>query len=214
MNDDIGDTLAPKSEQLDAIELIDGPRIFTVKSVSVNKDAEQPVRIYFEEFPRPWRPGVNQRRVLKHCWGRKSSTWTGRKMKLFYDPEVIYGKSKPGGTRISHLSHIDGPMDAPVLLSQGRPDTYHVEPLIETAPATTDQLVRLGRLLKSLSLTDPTEALDLMGTWIGRTIASTKELSVDECDTVLGCLRELEREAEALADADDAQRLIPEGEGR
>lgn len=132
--DDIADTLAPVSEQLDAIELIDGPRVFTVKSVTVRKDDKQPVKIYFEEFPRPWRPGVNQRRVLKHCWGRKSSEWAGRKIKLFYEPDVTYGGTKTGGTRIASMSHIDGPMDAPILISGGRASTYHVEPLSE-APA-------------------------------------------------------------------------------
>ena len=144
--DDIADTLQPKSEQLDAIELVDGPRVFTVKSVTIKKDAEQPAKIYFEEFPRPWRPGVNQRRVLAYCWGRKSSEWTGRKMRLFYDPDVTYGRDKPGGTRISHLSHIDGPIDAPILISQGRASTYHVEPLTEPTAGDVTRCSDEGQL--------------------------------------------------------------------
>lgn len=136
--DDITETLAPKSDQLDNIELTPEGRIFTVERVEVKRGAEQPVRVHLVDFPRPWKPGVTMRRVLGHCWGKKSSLWTGRRVHLYRDPDISYGKDKTGGTRIRALSHIDGPMDAPVLLSQGRSGTYHVEPLTEEAPTTTE----------------------------------------------------------------------------
>lgn len=138
---DIGDTLAPKSDQLDNIELASGPRVFTVKSVDVKKDREQPVHVYFEEFPRPWKPGVNQRRVLGYCWGEKSKTWTGRRVKLMRDPDVTYGKDKTGGTRIAALSHIEGRIEVPILISQGRAGIYAVEPLTEPAPTAAQMNV-------------------------------------------------------------------------
>lgn len=127
--DDITDTLAPKSEQLDAIELVDGPQTFTVERVVVKKGAEQPVSVHFIEFPRPWRPGTNQRRVLAYCWGKHSTGWAGKRVTLFRDPDVGYGGKTVGGIRIKYLSDIEGPMSAPILLSQGRPDTYLVEPM-------------------------------------------------------------------------------------
>jgi len=130
---DISDTLAPKSEQLDAIDLIDGPRIFTVERVTRN-NTDQPINVHLKEFPRPWRPGVNMRRVLGHCWSRDSSVWTGRRVELYRDPNVTFGKETPGGTRIRRLSHIDGPVDAPILLTRGKAGTWHVEPLPDAAP--------------------------------------------------------------------------------
>ena len=130
---DITDTLAPKSEQLDNVELSSGPRVFVVERVEVKKDAEQPVRVYFHGFPRPWRPGVTMRRVLGYCWGNKSKFWAGRSIQLFRDPDVRYGKDNTGGTRIAAMSHIDGRQEVPVLLSQGRAGTYIVEPLAEEA---------------------------------------------------------------------------------
>lgn len=129
MSDDITDTLAPKSDQLDAVELINGPRTFTVERVDVRKGAEQPVSVHFLEFDRPWRPGRNQRRVLSYCWGQHSSQWAGRRVTLVRDPEVVYGGKKVGGIRIQTLSHIDGPMSAPILEGQGRPGTYEVLPM-------------------------------------------------------------------------------------
>lgn len=130
---DISDTLAPKSEQLDNVELSSGPRVFVVERVEVKKDAEQPVRVYFHGFPRPWRPAVTMRRVLGYCWGNKSKFWAGRSIELFRDPDVRYSKDITGGTRIAAMSHIDGRQEVPVLLSQGRAGIYVVEPLAEEA---------------------------------------------------------------------------------
>ena len=69
---DISDTLAPNSNQLDNIDLRGGPpRIFTVTKVDVRKGDDQPVSVHLAEFPRPWKPGKNMRRVLAHCWGAR-----------------------------------------------------------------------------------------------------------------------------------------------
>ena len=133
---DITDTLAPASEQLDAIELVAGPRIFTVERVT-RGNAEQPVNVHFTDFPRPWRPSKGMRRVLAACWGADASTWVGRRVELFMDPEVTFGKEKPGGTRIARLSHIDGPQKVPLLVSRGKSAIFTVEPLAD-APAPVD----------------------------------------------------------------------------
>jgi hypothetical protein len=135
---DISDTLAPKSEQLDNVELTSGPRVFVVERVEVKREAEQPVRVYFLGFPRPWRPGVTMRRVLAYCWGEKSKCWPGRSIKLFRDPDIRYGKDATGGTRIAAMSDIDGRQEVPILMSQGRAGVYVVEPLSPTEiPAAT-----------------------------------------------------------------------------
>lgn len=149
---DITDTLAPNSDQLDNIDLRGGPpRIFTVTKVDVRPTSEQPVSVHLAEFPRPWKPGKNMRRVLAHCWGRESDNWIGKRVELFADERVKFGNETPGGTRISRLSHIDGPQKAPVLLSQGRPGFYEVKPLPDTAsaPAPTSPTADLLAQIKA-----------------------------------------------------------------
>jgi len=132
---DISETLAPKSDQLDNIDLRGSePRIFTVTSVDVKPGADQPVTVHLAEFPRPWKPGKNMRRVLAHCWGRESDNWPGKRVELFADERVKFGNETPGGTRISRLSDIDGPQNAPVMLSQGRAGVYKVDPLPPLSP--------------------------------------------------------------------------------
>lgn len=142
MNDDITDTLAPKSDQLDAIDLMGKPpRVFTITKVDVNASAEQPVSVHLAEFPRVWRPNVSMRRVLGYCWSVKSSVWVGRQVELYCDDKVRFGADTTGGTRISRLSHIDGPKTVPLLLSKGKSGVWKVTPLPE--PTNDERLASL-----------------------------------------------------------------------
>jgi hypothetical protein len=130
---DITDTLAPKSDQLDAVDLLGGPRTFTIAEVTRGND-EQPVQIKLAEFPRVWRPGKSMRRVLAACWGPQATEWTGRRVTLYCDPKVKFGGDEVGGTRISHLSHIDSVRKIPLLVTKGRSAVFTVQPLKEDAP--------------------------------------------------------------------------------
>jgi hypothetical protein len=132
---DITETLAPASDQLDAIELVSGPRTFEVERVS-RGNAEQPVQVHLVDFPRPWRPGKSMRRVLAAGWGNDASTWVGHKVTLFFDADVTFGREKPGGTRIAAMSHIDGPLSVPLLISRGKSATYKVDVLPDTPGAS------------------------------------------------------------------------------
>lgn len=143
---DITDTLAPNSDQLDAVDLAaTGPRVFTVKSVSKG-DPEQPVQVHLVEFPRgPWRPGKNMRRVLAACWGADASAWAGRRVELYCDAAVMFGREAVGGIRIVRLSHIDKVQQVPLIVSRGKSAVYTVQPLRdagagrEPAPARDPQ---------------------------------------------------------------------------
>lgn len=172
MTMDISDTLAPDSDQLDAVDLATGPRIFTVKSVSKG-DAEQPVQVHLVEFPRgPWRPGKNMRRVLAACWGVDASAWAGRRVELYCDPAVRFGADLVGGTRIAKLSHIDKQQKIPLLISRGKSGTYTVNPLpnapaptLDDDPVTTPFVAdgKLGDALSALSQHQRVELLTECG---------------------------------------------------
>lgn len=130
---DISDTLAPNSDQLDAVDLLGGSRIFTIEKVTKG-NAEQPVNVHLAEFPRPWRPGKSMRRVLAACWGTDASVWVGRQVELFCDSDVSFAGKAVGGTRIKRLSHIDGTKKVPLLVTRGKSATYVVEPLTDATP--------------------------------------------------------------------------------
>ncbi len=144
---DLSDTIAPNSDQLDAVDLLAGPRTFTIKRVSAG-NAEQPVNIDLVEFPRTWRPGKSMRRVLVACWGPDAARYVGRRVTLYCDPTVRFGGQEIGGTRISHLSHLEKQKQVPLLVSRGKSAMFVVRPLVETpesrAPEQIDWDARLA----------------------------------------------------------------------
>jgi ribosome modulation factor len=141
MSIDITKTVAPKSDQLNADDLIAGPRTITVTRVTGSENDEQPVSIYFEgDKGKPYKPGLSMRRVLLLVWGPDASQYAGRSMTLYTDPEVMFGGFKVGGIRISHMSHISAPRDLMLTAKRGRKNQYTVHPLqAETPDAAIEQ---------------------------------------------------------------------------
>lgn len=134
---DISHALAPKSDQLDAVDLLGSPpQIFTITSVSEG-NAEQPVNIGLAEFPRVWRPSKGMLRVLAGCWGKETAAWVGRQVELYCDPDVMFGPDRVGGVRISRLSHIAKRTSVPMIIKRGKGGSWNVDPLPDApAPAT------------------------------------------------------------------------------
>jgi hypothetical protein len=133
---DITATLAPKSDQMNADDLIVGPRTITVTKVDVALKSEQPVAIHFDgDNGRPWRPCKSMRRVLAEAWGPDSSHYVGRGITIFREPGAMYGGQQVGGIRLSHLSHIEGPLTVMLTASRGKRLPYKVLPLQASPPA-------------------------------------------------------------------------------
>jgi hypothetical protein len=143
MDLDMTDSLAPKSDQLDAVDLLSGPRTFTIENVSKH-NAEQPFNFHFKEFPRVWRPGKSMRRVIVAAWGSKGANYVGKRLTLYCDPSVEFGGAAVGGSRISHMSGIDKPLKVPLLIKKGRSAMFTVQPLTE--PVKRDFLAEAQNL--------------------------------------------------------------------
>jgi hypothetical protein len=135
MDLDMTESLAPKSDQLDAIDLVSGPRTFTIEKVS-RHNVEQPFNFHLAEFTRVWRPGKSMRRVIAAAWGADASKYAGQRVTLYCDPSVQFGNDVTGGTRISHMSGIDKPLKVPLLVKRGKSALFTVQPLPD-APAPT-----------------------------------------------------------------------------
>ena len=131
---DLTPTLAPKSNQINADDLVAGPRTITITRVTAG-NAEQPVAVHHEGDTRPWYPCKSMRRVLVAAWGADASQYVGRRVTLIRDPEVSYGGMKVGGIRISHLSDLDGPLSIALTVTRQKRATYRVQPLPAAPPA-------------------------------------------------------------------------------
>ena len=130
---DISDMLVGKSEQLDNVDLLSGPRDFTITAVD-RREGDQPLNITLAEYDRAWRPGLTMRRILAHIWGPDASVYVGRRIRLYRDPDVTFGRDKTGGTRISHATNLDKSVTVSLPTAKGKFGAFTVKPLTEPAP--------------------------------------------------------------------------------
>jgi hypothetical protein len=136
---DLGATIAPKSDQLNADDLIVGPRTILVTAVKARASTgqgDQPVAVHFEgDNGKPYLPCKSMRRVLVHVWGRDGGAYVGRSMTLFRDEAVVFGGAAVGGIRISHMSELARPVTLSLTASKASRKPYVVQPLVvATAP--------------------------------------------------------------------------------
>jgi hypothetical protein len=132
------DTIIPKSDQLNAEDLLSGPRTVTVKEVRKSGSAEQPVDIVLAEFPdsRPFKPSKTVRRILVAAWGAEASAYVGRRMTLYRDPAIRFGGQDVGGIRISHMSDLEKPLKIALTVTRGKRAAHIVQPLADDAPTS------------------------------------------------------------------------------
>lgn len=157
MNNMLG-TIIPKSDQINADDLIGGQTLtITVSSVEIRMD-EQPVSIHFEgDGGKPYKPGKSMRRVLVNVWGPDANHYVGRSMTLYRDDAVKFGGLDVGGIRISHMSHITKPVTMALTATRANRKPFTVKPLIaesakvtENAPSTTTKRQSVTEWLDAL----------------------------------------------------------------
>lgn len=131
----LNSTIIPKSDQLNADDLLSGSRTIKITAVEAG-NAEQPVSIQYEGGTgRPYKPGKSMRRVLVAMWGSEGAAYVGRRLTLYCDKEITFGPDKTGGIRISHASDIAEPMEIALTVKRGKRKPFRVDPLVaEKAP--------------------------------------------------------------------------------
>jgi hypothetical protein len=131
---DMTESIAPKSDQMNAEDLLSGPRTFTITEVREGS-AEQPVSVFVAEHPQPFKPSKTVRRLMVVGWGPDSAAYIGKRMTLYRDPEVKFGGQDIGGIRVSHMSGIGRkPMTIALAVTRGKRGQYTVDPLPDQAP--------------------------------------------------------------------------------
>ena len=132
------ESIAPRSDQLNSDDLITGPVTVTITEVKAG-NPEQPVEVHLVEFPgRPYKPSKSMRRVLVQAWGAEASTYTGRRLTLFRNPEITFGRDKVGGIEISHMSDLPKRLTVSLMVTRGKRKPFSVDPLPDAPkPDTT-----------------------------------------------------------------------------
>lgn len=131
----ITSTTTPASLQLNADDLIGGPRTIRITTVTAGTP-EQPVNISFDgDNGRPWKPGKSMRRVLLALYGAESSAYIDKRVTLFNDTSIRFGPDTTGGIRVSHASSITQPMTIALTVTKGKRKPFTVQPLPDYSQA-------------------------------------------------------------------------------
>jgi len=157
---DISFALEAKSDQLNALDIVGAEPVVRIRDVKVNKTPQQPVFVYFDgDNGRPWKPSKGMLRVLAGAYGRESTAWIGKRVRIYYDPTVKYAGGEVGGIRIRALSHIsERGLAFTLRINQKKTEPYHVPLLvIEESAYPADKfkaaLPAMGAALKAGKMT-------------------------------------------------------------
>jgi len=189
MNDDdldYGETLAAKSNQLNADDLAGGPITVQITGARVRLSDEQPLSFRLSGGHCPWNPCKGMRRLLAEIAGSTSARpWVGKWIRLYRDPDVLWGGKPSGGIRVEAVDAdmLDRPREIRVRVSRNGYTPYRIGVITDRQQAgrpTAD----LAALLEEHDLT-PAD-LDLWRTSEGKAPIAT--LSDDQRAQLAGWL--------------------------
>lgn len=122
-----------KSDQMNAIDLIAGPKTVEITSVKVLDTDDQPVHVFYNgDGGKPYKPCKGMIRAIATAWGDEGDNAVGKKMTLFREPTVKWGGADAGGIHISHMTGLKGnsPMTIMLRISRSKSIPFTVQPLI------------------------------------------------------------------------------------
>lgn len=131
---DMSPVIVPRSDQINAEDLLSGPMTVKVTAVNIAAGTEQPVSISFEGSKKFFRPCKTMCKLMVKIWGPDSKNYIGKSMTLYCDPKVKWGGMEVGGIRISHMSDITAPVTTVLAESRAVKKPITVQLLKQSAP--------------------------------------------------------------------------------
>jgi len=152
----IAKSIVPKSDQLNAEDLLSGSITVTVTDVKQGT-AEQPIAIIIDGERQPYKPCKTMRKMLVFCWSDQAANWIGKRMTLYADPDVKWAGVAVGGIRISHLSGIESQVMLMLSETKGKRKPITVKPLLDVAPVAT--AIDFTKLIEAATTLDELDKL-------------------------------------------------------
>jgi hypothetical protein len=207
MNDmvDMSQFVEAKSDQLNADDLMGRTLTITVTRVTGSDSSEQPVIIHYEgDNGKPFKPCKTMRRVLLGVWGKHASEYVGRSMTLYRDDSVSFGGLQTGGTRISHMSHIDSEKVVVVNKTRGKKAGIKIKPLVieqrqASAPKSDDLGAWARKFINSLG---KAPSLDKLNAYATQSQGKLDALELEIPEAHEACMAALNDKRASFADDD------------
>lgn len=126
----IREAAKPKSNQLNAVDLLGTKIIVKILKVEVDLSKEQTTKVFIESLDgkkmQPMMPRKNMQRVMIESWGDEESTYGGKYIELFNNPKVKWSNEETGGVFISRMSHIKAPYTFIYRPSRGKTERIEI----------------------------------------------------------------------------------------
>ncbi|MGL4983321.1 MAG: hypothetical protein ACRC5N_01220 [Plesiomonas sp.] len=144
--------MEPKSDQLNADDLIGGAITVTITAVKIVLNADQKVVVSYQgDNGKPYKPSKGMYRLMAQMWGADEALWIGKSLTHVRDPAVRFGADEVGGIRIHAASHIPGGLRYSVTMKKGVRKTVQperlgdapVKPKSEGQPPDESSILRL-----------------------------------------------------------------------
>jgi hypothetical protein len=187
---DVSKTVDPKSDQLNADDLIAGPRTIKIVKVTASATPEQPVSLHYDgDNGKPWKPCKSMRRVLIALWGSKGSGYVGKRVTVYRDDSVKFGGIEVGGIRISHAD-IDSDVTIAITESRAKRKPTLIRKLAPekaAAPvsASSADVAQLSKALEDIGLTTGAARLEWVAAQLARPIKSPKDIHSSDMPALL-----------------------------
>ena len=187
---DMHATIIPKSDQLNADDLIGREMTIKITGVTITP-GEQPVAVHFEgDNGKPYKACKSMCRVMVSAWGSDSKKYIGRSMTLYRDAKVKWGGMEVGGIRISHMSDIGEDMTMALTVTRANKKPFTVRPLLAQSPKAAPQ---------QLPPAPPSGAAGAAPVTLQATLAAIDAMRGQK--SAAACI-------DMLAELDEAERLI------
>jgi hypothetical protein len=171
-------SVEPKSDQLNADDLIAGPMV--VKVVDVKKGTvDQPVVIQIDGGRQPYKPCKSMRRVLISVWGDTPKAWIGQSMRLYCDSEVKFGGMRVGGIRISHMTGIKSRVELMLTVTRGKRAAHIIEPLEISTPQEQTPTQKVIGYLATISNDDALAKVESRLEELLKTASDTERIEIE-----------------------------------
>jgi hypothetical protein len=179
-NVDMIKMVTPKSDQLNADDLIGGPKTIRITAVkeSVPRSKEQPVSVFFDgDEGKPWKPCKTMSRVMIAMWGDKGAGYIGKRLTLYRDSKVKIHGIEVGGVRVSH-AEIPSDMTVVVTVSRGVRAAITIKKL--AAEETKRTLAEVSAVLTDAGMTPDERKAWLEERMPGRKTATFTAAEIDK----------------------------------
>lgn len=132
MTIDVTKMCAAKSDQINAIDLISGPRIAKITDVKIFTETDQPVHVVLDgDTKRPWKCSKTSVRTLAALYSNDASKWIGKHIEIYCDETVLWGGQPVGGVRQSKAEGIKSPKRLQLTKSRQKKESVVINPLTD-----------------------------------------------------------------------------------